>query len=106
MGTLASLAIKLKGMANACFQLCGVTKNNKDSLEELGLDSLIEINPADAEWSDNCQKVRSELNQWSLDKKPPVDRDLILETHKTLGELSEKNKIEFTPVIETLEQNL
>jgi len=106
MGTLASLAIRFKGLANACFQLCGVTKSNQDSLEELGLDSLIDINPKDADWSGKCDEIRSDLSPWSAEKKPPVDRGLVLETHKALGSISEKNMLEFSPVIQTLEEKL
>jgi len=104
MGTLASFAIKLKKVANSCFQLFGVTPSNQESLEELGLDTLIEINPNNAEWSGDYQQIRSDLSCWLPQQETAPDKELILNTHKTLGDINEKNKEEFSDVIESFDK--
>jgi len=103
MGMMAGLAIKLQGAANSCLQLCGVNNSNKESLEELGIDSLIEINPTETEWNSNCQTIRAELSEWSPEKACTPNPELIIDTHKTLGSLSLENEKEFSAVIKTFE---
>lgn len=106
MGMMAGLAIKLQGVSNSCLQLCGVNSQNQESLEELGIASLVEINPTASEWCDSCDKVRSELRNWSPDGQAKPDPKLILDTHKTLGSLNDQNKKAFSDVIETFEDQL
>ena len=104
MGVLAGFAIKLKGMANSCFQLCNVSNRNQESLEELGIDSLVEINPAESEWKGQCETIQDCLKEWDPDKvEKKLPPSLILETHKTLGSLNKKNEEEFSSVIKAFE---
>ena len=103
MGMIAGLAIKLQGVANSCLQLCSVSSNNQESLEELGIDSLVEINPSNSEWEDNCQQIREGLSEWSESNGEMPDPKLILDTHKTLGSLNKENAKEFSAVIKTFE---
>ncbi len=103
MGILASLAIKVKGIANAGLQLCGVTEKNQDSLEELGLDSLMEINPAQAAWLPDCQEIRARLSRWTSTEQARPDSKLVLDTHKTLGSLNASNQQKFSDVVEGLQ---
>lgn len=106
MGMLAGLAIKLQGAADSCLQLCGVSSRNQESLEELGIDSLVEINPDNSEWSKDCVEIRKGLSEWSEDKKAMPDPKLILDTHKTLGSLNKENEQEFSSVIKTFQSQL
>lgn len=104
MGALASFAIKLKKVSDSCFHLCGVAPSNQESLEELGLDTLMEINPENAEWSGDATEIRSDLSCWVPQEDSVPDEDLILDTHKTLGNLNEKNNREFNDIIKSLEK--
>ena len=106
MGMLAGLAIKFQGIPQSVLQLCFVSQKNVDSLEELGIDSLLDINPSVAEWADQFPHVRTTLKVWGPDQKSSPDAKLILDTHKTLGSLNEKNKAEFSGVIKTFEDQL
>ncbi len=106
MGILASIAIKVKSVANAGLQLCGVTEKNQESLEELGLDSLMEIHLQDSALSESGLGISDKLNPWVPEGQAKPDAKLILDTHQTLGGLSDKNKKEFSTVIETFKKQV
>lgn len=103
MGMIAGLAIKLQGVANSCLQLCGVSSANQESLEELGIDSLVDINPTGSEWNNQYQEIRSELSEWNPEGKHAPKSDLILDSHKILGSLNKENEEEFSEVIKSFE---
>ena len=105
MGMLAGIAIKVKTAAHASLQLCGVTQKNQDSLEELGLNAIIEINPSEADWLPQCPQIRAQLSPWSPSAPAQPDSQLVLDTHKTLGSLNASNQQKFSDVIDELEQH-
>jgi len=107
MGMIAGLAIKHKSSFKSNLHLFCVSEKNCESLEELGIDALLEINSQNNELYCSCSKVKPKLKEWSPEdgtKKP--DARLILDTHKTLGSLSDSNQEEFSSVIKTFEQQL
>lgn len=106
MGMIAGLAIKLQKMKDSCLFLCGVNKQNKNSLEELGIDSLVEINPDNEELGEQAQEARKGLSEWTEEKAASPDAKLILETHESLGSLNEENEKEFSSVIETFKSQI
>ena len=50
MGTLAGMAARLAARAGSVLQIAGSSDRNRRSLEDLGLDFMLEINPPTAAW--------------------------------------------------------
>lgn len=103
MGTLAGLAIRLSRLGGGQLQLNGVCERNRQSLEDLGLDALLEIDPAETEWRAHVEEVRGTLEPL------PEETDLsdaahVLEAHRQLCEVNDENVKKFATVLDVLEQ--
>ncbi|HBM76524.1 MAG TPA: hypothetical protein DD438_00325, partial [Verrucomicrobiales bacterium] len=61
MGTLAGLAMRLSRIGGGRMHLNGVCDRNRQSLEDLGLEKLLEIDPDDSAWQGHVQEVRKTL---------------------------------------------
>lgn len=103
MGALAGIATRALRKPDGNLELTGVSDRNIDSLEELGLDSLMDINPVDAVWADKTDNIRKCLISWDGKKEKP-SAELILECHQNLSDIKEENKEKFTDVINTFKQ--
>lgn len=108
MGTLAGIAARLSAKDGGVLQIAEPGERNRRSLEDLGLDFLMEIDPATAPWRGKLGAIRSHL-------KPPqapgsigrIERARhVLEAHQTLSEVSDKNAREFGEVVTFLENEL
>jgi hypothetical protein len=89
-------------------QIADSGARNRRSLEDLGLDFLMEIDPPDAPWRGDLDAVRSKLNTPAPAGAPgQVQRaQHVLEAHQTLSETNEKNAREFSSVVTLLENEL
>lgn len=103
MGTLAGLALRLAKRPGGRLQLNGVCERNRQSLEDLGLDTVIEIDPSDSEWRAHVEEVRESLEPLP-GETDPSDAAHVLEAHRQLCEASEENVRKFATVLEVLEQ--
>jgi anti-anti-sigma factor len=103
MGTLAGLAMRLAKSSGGRLQLNGVCDRNRQSLEDLGLDELIDIDPADTEWRAHVDDVRGSLEPVQ-DEAEASDAAHVLEAHRQLCEASEENVKKFATVRDVLEQ--
>lgn len=111
MGTLAGLARKM--MAQGGFlQIATPTRRTRASMESLGLDMLLDIDPADAGWQADIADRRARLNQGngkevSSGNMNELERTRhVLEAHNTLRSMNHKNNETFGYVCETLEEDL
>jgi anti-anti-sigma regulatory factor len=111
MGTLAGLARKM--MAQSGFlQIATPTRRTRAAMESLGLDMLLDIDPADAGWQANIDDRRAVLAQGeareaTADNMNELDRTRhVLEAHNTLRSMNHKNNEAFGYVCETLEEDL
>lgn len=83
-------------------------------MESLGLDMLIDIDPADADWAADIEERRAVLAQDTDAGVEEEHRDMseidrtrhVLEAHNTLRSMSKKNDETFGYVCETLEEDL
>lgn len=108
MGTLAGMASRLSAMDGGSLQIAESGERNRRSLEDLGLDFLMEINPASAIWSDRLETIRGAL------KPPQVAGTLgqmqrtkhVLEAHQVLSSVNDKNAREFENVVEMLKDQI
>lgn len=89
-------------------QIADPGERNSRSLEDLGLDFLMQINPPVAVWRGKVDAIRKDL-------KPPqtagglgqLQRTRhVLEAHQTLAGMSEKNAREFGDVVEMLKEQV
>ncbi len=113
MGTLV-------GLSNLCeekegvLQLASPTARTRSAMESLGLDLIIDIDPEDAIWQENIEDIRATveaLHPQELDTtvKPISETERthhVLDAHKALCGLNEKNEETFGYVCESLEEEL
>ena len=107
MGTLAGLANRLSEKGGV-LEVAGASDKSRRSLEDLGLDFLMAINPEKAVWKGLEDKARDLLK----DKVAGVRAGTvlhtrhILEAHEILSETNEGNRLKFSGVVGLLEEEL
>lgn len=108
MGMLAGLAIKLgKQEPAGRLQIAGASARNAQSLEDLGLDALMEINPEQEMWSDQMESIRASLQAWQGAGVNRLERSqIVLEAHQILSSANEENARRFEAVVQLLEKDL
>jgi anti-anti-sigma regulatory factor len=108
MGTLAGMAARLAAVPGGLLQIASSSERNHRSLEDLGLDFLMEINPSASLWRGKEEAIRSAL-------KPPMVPGVlgqisrarhVLDAHRVLSGLNDKNAHEFQEVVTLLENEL
>lgn len=108
MGTLAGMAARLSAKDKGVLQIAEPGERNRRSLEDLGLDFLMEINPPSAVWRGKVEAIRSDLA--SHQQAGPIGQTQrtrhVLEAHQTLSGVSDKNAREFAGVVEMLEEQV
>lgn len=111
MGTLAGLARKMMSQGGF-LQIATPTRRTRTAMESLGLDMLLDIDPADAGWQANIDERRATLTQGeaheaNAESMNELDRTRhVLEAHNTLRAMNHKNNEAFGYVCETLEEDL
>ncbi|WP_367874110.1 STAS domain-containing protein [Luteolibacter sp. Populi] len=71
MGQLASFSARLSKLgATGGVQIAGAGERNRNSLEDLGLDCLLEIDPPAALWRGHANEVRGLLEPYLLGRPP------------------------------------
>lgn len=103
MGTLAGVAIRLARISEHRLQLTGVSERNRQSLEDLGLDAVIDIDPPDSAWRGHVDEVRERLEPL-VGETDPSDAAHVLEAHRQLCEANEENVKKFATVLDVLER--
>ena len=108
MGTLAGMASRLAAQSNGILQIAEAGPRNQRSLEDLGLDFLMEINPTNAPWTAILPTIRAEIKP-SHPLPPPTQSQRalhVLDAHKVLSDTNEQNAETFANVVKLLESNL
>jgi len=106
MGTLAGMASKLSAVDGGGLQISSADERNRRSLEDLGLDFLMEIDPPAAIWQSKLSTIRSELKPIGATAAadPRASGLHVLEAHRKLSALNEKNEQAFSAVVSMLEK--
>ena len=108
MGTLAGLAARLSAMDGGTLQIADPGERNRRSLEDLGLDFLMQINPPSALWRGRVDAIRGELKRAEeavlLGQMQRARH--VLDAHRTLSGVNERNAREFAEVLDALESQL
>jgi anti-sigma B factor antagonist len=103
MGTLAGLAMRLMKVPDGALHIAESGERNRSSLEGLGLDALMAIEPVDAVWRGKVDYVRSNLKPYDLSQGKAADAPQVLDAHKKLCEADDRNAEKFGTVLEFLE---
>ncbi|MFT6792726.1 MAG: anti-sigma B factor antagonist [Rubritalea sp.] len=105
MGTMAGIAMRLAKLPNGALQVTGANEKNRNSLEDLGLSMLLEIEPKETDWRNNITSIRNSLQESSVTSA--VDRaQHVFDAHKILCEADETNDEKFSTVLDVLEAEL
>ena len=105
MGTLTGFSLRLtKQVGGGRLEIASANEKNTNSLEDLGLDALMEINPSSAPWQKQLAEIRAQLRVWDegnrLSKNDQVIQ--VLDAHKNLAATNESNARKFESVLEIL----
>ena len=108
MGTLAGMAARLSSHDNARLQIADVSARNRRSLEDLGLDFLMDVDPPEAVWRGLMDHIRKELE---CPAGPVITNSLertkhVLEAHQELAGKNDKNAQAFAGVVALLESEV
>jgi anti-anti-sigma regulatory factor len=108
MGTLAGLAARLATQDGGVLQIAGSGPRNRRSLEDLGLDFLMEIDPPEGAWRNQLDEIRGGLQAPQKVAVPgQVQRAMhILESHQVLAAANDNNARVFSDVVSMLEDEL
>ena len=103
MGTLAGFAGRLLEQEGRLF-IVGLSERNRDSLFDLGLDAIMEMEEEDgtSEWSENLGTIRSSLRNWDSAATGAAAAEEVLEAHRKLCEVDDRNCAKFDAVMEVL----
>lgn len=103
MGTLAGIASRLSAFEGAAVHIANADDRNRRSLEDLGLDFLLEINPDPAPWLGHIAEIRQRLVPApSQPTGKSQNSKLVLDAHLTLSDLNDQNAKTFSNVIQLL----
>jgi hypothetical protein len=97
-------ASKLSAVDGGGLQIASADERNRRSLEDLGLDFLMEIDPPAAIWQSKLSTIRSELKPIGTATDPRASGLHVLEAHRKLSALNEKNEQAFSTVVSMLEK--
>lgn len=106
MGFLAGLASKVMKVEGKV-SVTGAGERNRRSLEDLGLDCLLSINPEGEIWDGREEEIRGKLAAYSPGMAPDMRERArhVLESHQTLAGTSKENADRFAQVIKVLEDD-
>ena len=99
------MAARLSVIEGGTLQVADVGERNRRSLEDLGLDFLLEIDPPAADWRDRIEEVREALKSPRGAVVPGQARH-VLEAHQVLSQANENNARKFATVVNLLEAEL
>lgn len=107
MGSLAGLAIRV-GKKDGWVQIASPGDRNRQSLEDLGLDHLLSLEPPDAPWRGRADAIRSELQPYEpAEVSGGGDRArMVLQAHRDLASTSDDNAKRFANVLDVLEKQV
>jgi hypothetical protein len=88
-------------------QIAGASERNVQSLEDLGLDALMDINPEQTTGQFPVGEIRDQLQPWKSDGVSGEQRSrMVLEAHQILSATNEENARRFEAVVQLLEKDV
>ncbi len=107
MGYLAGLASRLSKNSGGV-EVAAAGDRNRRSLENLGLDCLLSIDPEDADWRGREEEIRDELKPFLPSASGDVRERArhVLESHQILAGTSAENAERFANVVKVLKEQV
>ncbi len=107
MGTMAGISRRLMSLGGN-LQVASPGERTRESLESLGLDALMEIDPPLAPWRGNTEQIRADLQPPSVrSEMGDLERSKhVLDAHNTLSRMNAHNEEQFRYVRESLEEEI
>ena len=105
MGTMAGLAMRLMKTSGGMLEIASANEKNSQALEDLGLSSLMKINPDEASWIGQEDQMRKLLTAYGQINSSDRTKH-VFDAHKTLCEADDSNQDKFSTVLECLEAEL
>lgn len=108
MGILAGLGRRLTALGGQ-LQIADPGEKNRNLLETLGLDALLEIEPPVAIWRGKMTEYRSQLQPVDEDGVVLKGKDQalhVLNAHKVLSDVSDANAEKFKGVVDGLSREI
>lgn len=108
MGTLAGMAARLTALEGGGLQIAEPGDRNRRSLEDLGLDFLMEIDPPGAVWRGRLDEIRGDLCEPQASGALGRDERArhVLEAHQLLAGINDGNARTFAGVVSELEKDV
>ena len=105
MGTLAGLGGRLIEREGN-LAVVGLSERNRDSLVDLGLDAILEMEEEDGSspWSDDFDVIREGLKAWNGSQNGAAAAEEVLEAHRKLCQVDDRNNAKFGAVLDVLEK--
>ena len=101
MGNMVDLAVRATSVGGK-LQVVDASDKCVSLLEGLGIASLMEINPVNAEWEESIDTIRSDLTM--IEASAAIDKaQHVYDTHKKLCEADAGNREKFSTVIDCFE---
>jgi len=101
MGMMAGIGMRLRKNEAGQLSIMGTNEKNRDSLDELGLSYLMEIEPEDGPWTHQIEEIRSRLHPLG-ETISGGKEEHILECHENLCDADESNAKRFKTVLEVM----
>ena len=105
MGTLAGLAGRLLERDGKLI-VVGLSERNRESLVDLGLDAILELEEEGGEspWKEDLKTIREGLQTWNGSEHGAAAAEEVLEAHRKLCEVDDRNNSKFGAVLDVLEK--
>ena len=102
MGTLAGMASRLSAIDGGSLEIADADERNRRSLEDLGLDYLMKIDPPAAQWRDQLDEIRKDLSPVktigaAMDQAQRAKHVLV--AHEVLSNMNDENAHKFANVV-------
>lgn len=104
MGTLAGAAMKLTSSGGK-FEIAGADAKSITSLDDLGLSSIMNINPSNPIWANTVEEIRANLSSPTQSTRDDSTQH-VFDAHKKLCEADSNNNDKFSTVLDCLEAEL
>jgi anti-sigma B factor antagonist len=105
MGTLASIALRLRENGEGSLRVVNINERNHDLLRNLGLDQLFTVTPAGEKVPIPEQGPAQQAIETAAPDKTS-QAETMLEAHEALVEAAPENYLRFKDVLEYLQQDL
>ena len=106
MGAIVTIAKSLRAKLGRGhdLEIADANDTNARAMMDLGLSSLVKINPAEAEWQQQKQDFRTHLHPSGKNDDQQDRGDFVLKAHKELVAAFPENEEKFSSLIDMLEK--